>query len=622
MRKLVPDRWAGLRLLVAPSSYLLVIALVATLVMKASVIRSLDGISAWPLHWLVASVEDVGCFLGLAALLAIGERASPWLQVVTVPLAFLVAAIALLNAGYVSVAGEQLTWPTISIGLARFDDLRGIATETLELPAPVVVLAVLALWMPALLAHLVLRRRPLTWAHNASARANLLVLVAFFGILFAVLLPPAPTYALRRLQGNAVARAWWGMMRGTAWTGNATFAGYAPRELVAPDAQPKRLNVVLIVLESTRRDTAFAHAPNLVALAARGVDVTHARAVVPHTSKSLRSRLCGRLPIMQSALVDLTDVAALECLPHVLDRAGFRTAFFQSAVGTFEDRPRLVHRLGYREFAAAEDIGGERLAYVASDDDSLAAPFAAWLDKQPGAPFFATLLTSSTHHPYVPPPRLGQAGSDRARYERLVTAADRMVGDVVAAIAKRGLADSTFIVVVGDHGEGFGDRGMRQHATNFYEEGLRVPWVIVGPGLAPRKLDADATLMDVAPTILALLGVATDIPPAHDVLTAPPHRALPFGCWYDAACRGFVQDGAKAVHIPETGQSFYFDLARDPHERDPKPFTVELATTFATVDQLIDAHRTRTWADVRTQMDAFPSWRCDAKQACKHRAAK
>jgi hypothetical protein len=616
MRRVVPDRWAALRLLVAPSSYLLVIALVATLAMKAAVIRSLDGVDLWPLHWLVASMEDIACFLGLAALLAVAERSSAWMQLVTVPLAFVVAAIALVNAGYLSVAGEQLTWPTISIGLARFEDLQGIATETLELPAIVVVVTVLVLWFPSLLAHLALRRRGLDRARAAMARAHVAALLAAIGLVLALVLPAAPTYALRRLHGNAVARSWYGMIRGAEWTGNATFAGYQPKELVAPGAVPARKNVVLIVLESTRYD-ALVHAPNVRALAARGVEVTHARAVVPHTSKSLRSMLCGRLPIMQAQLVELSDIAALQCLPHVLDEAGWRTAFFQSAVGTFEDRPRLVHRLGFREFAAAEDIGGERLAYVASDDESLDAPFARWLDAQEG-PFFATLLTSATHHPYILPARLPAADSDRERYGRLVEAADRMVGRVVEAIAKRGLADSTIVIVVGDHGEGFGDKGARQHATNFYEEGLRVPWVMVGPGLAPRRIDADASLLDVAPTVLALLGVATNVPPAHDVLTAPPGRALPFGCWYDASCRGFVQDRKKVVFIPETGQSFYFDLARDPSERDPQPFTEAIAKTFAAIDTLIDAHRIRSWPDGRTDVTTFPRWRCAAKQPCRH----
>jgi arylsulfatase A-like enzyme len=209
-------------------------------------------------------------------------------------------------------------------------------------------------------------------------------------------------------------------------------------------------------------------------------------------------------------------------------------------------------------------------------------------------------------------------GSERERYDRLVEAADRMVGRVVDAIAKRGLADSTIVIVVGDHGEGFGDKGVRQHATNFYEEGLRVPWVMVGPGLTPKRIDADASLLDLAPTVLALLGVATNVPPAHDVLTAPAQRALPFGCWYDASCRGFVQDRKKAVFIPETGQSFWFDLARDPLEREPRPFTDALAKTFGEIDKLLDAHRIRSWPDDRTEMTAYPSWRCEAKQPCKH----
>lgn len=615
MRRWLPERWAFLRLLMWPSSYLLVIALLATLVWKAQVIAGLADVDGWFVAWLGSACEDVAVFFGVAALLAAGER-SPWMQALTIPVAFAIAAIALLNVAYMGIAGEQITWPVISIGISRLDDVRGIAAESLVLTPAMIAVAIAALWMPALVAYWLVPGLP----HAAAARerAKACAWVALIGALLAVIVPEPATYALRRLHGNAVARAWHGLLTGSEWTGSATFTGYTPRELAAVDGA-KRWNVVVIVLESTpRHATGPARTPNLAALAARGVDFTAARAVIPHTSKSLWSMMCGRLPLMQPGLVELTELAALECLPRVLARAGWRTLFAQSAVGTFEDRPRLVDKLGYAEFLAAEDIGGERLAYVASDDESLAAPFAQWAAG--GEPFFATLLTSATHHPYITPQAMPASADDRARFDMLVTAADRMVGRVVATIAERGLADRTIIVVAGDHGEGFGEKGVRQHATNFYEEGLRVPLVVVAPGLAPRRIDTPVTLVDVTPTILSLLGArVTPTAPAANAVDATPSRVLPFGCWYDTSCRGYVRDSHKAVFIPETGQSFWFDLARDPHERVPQPFTEEIARVFRDVDALVDAHRVRDWSRAKPAMTTYPRWDCAANQGCRPR---
>src|SRR5690606_25752739 len=136
--------------------------------------------------------------------------------------------------------------------------------------------------------------------------------------------------------------------------------------------------------------------------------------------------------------------------------------------------------LGFASFAAWEDIGGEPLGYLASDDESLAAPLFRFIDQADG-PFFAVLLTSATHHPYrlstVAEARAEAADAPRGtsfeRYHRLVEAEDALLGNLVAGLERRGLGQRTIVIAVGDHGEGFGDKGVKQHDTNFFEEGLR-----------------------------------------------------------------------------------------------------------------------------------------------------
>src|SRR5690606_7505343 len=141
------------------------------------------------------------------------------------------------------------------------------------------------------------------------------------------------------------------------------------------------------------------------------------------------------------------------------------------------------------------DIGGQPLGYLASDDESLAAPLFGFVDEAAG-PFFAVVLTSATHHPY----RLSAAAEARAaargaprdtpfeRYHRLVEAEDALLQTIVAGLEQRGLLERTIVVAVGDHGEGFGDKAVKQHDTNFFEEGLRVPWVMAGPGVPIGKV--------------------------------------------------------------------------------------------------------------------------------------
>ena len=609
LRALVPARVGWWRLLAAPSSYALVVAIVITAVVKIGAASALDG--GGIASGIVAGAADLAFYAGAAALLALAEHAARWAFYVTIPLALALLVGAAINAIYLAISGEQLSWPVVAVGVDRFGDVVGIASE-LPLVPPIAGAVVVIASYAAMLVLVRRRGRSICPRADALARAHAAAVLAAVG-LAAMLLPAPDDYALARLRGNATLRTYAGLVTGaTTSAGDYTFRGFAPlvdAAAVQTLRSGARPNVVLIILESTGRE-AIAGAPSYTALAARGAEVTHARAVLPHTTKSVWSILCGQPPFMQPQLHEIAATTDAQCLAAVLAAAGWRTGWFQSASGTFEDRPRLAHRFGFQHFAAREDIGGPSLGYLGGDDARLVAPFAAWIDG--GQPFFATLLTSAAHHPYEYP---GVTGSDRERYAQIVARSDAMIGEVLTALRARGLLDTTIIVVVGDHGEGFGDKGVRQHDNNFFEEGLRVPWVMAGPGVPQRRITADASLADVAPTVLDLLGVRAVT--GHSVLRDTPPRSLPFACFYDTRCRGFVRSGNKVVYVPELDHAFWFDLATDPDERAPKPLTGELHRELRAVHAAIDAYR-KDGAIVRGEV-TYPTWTCPANGTCAHR---
>src|SRR5690606_21664286 len=187
------------------------------------------------------------------------------------------------------------------------------------------------------------------------------------GVAIALLAPRPDAVPVERLGRSAALATYLGLLADEGRP--ASFAGHAPARPVDDEAvralaaRPGRPNVLVVVLESTRRDVTSlaggpAATPALAALAARGTEVVAARAVLPHTTKSLWSLLCGRLPLMQLALYETSATTQVQCLPHIATAAGCRTAFLQSSLGAFEDRPRLIANLGFASFAAWEDIGG------------------------------------------------------------------------------------------------------------------------------------------------------------------------------------------------------------------------------------------------------------------------
>ncbi|HUS31600.1 MAG TPA: sulfatase-like hydrolase/transferase [Kofleriaceae bacterium] len=634
----LPTRWSWLALVASPSSYLLFIAIVVTMAAKAHVVRGLEEISFWPGSWIAASAPDVAVFTGLAAVMSFVEarwRPARWL---TPPIAFFVMLLAICSAAQLWITGEQLTAQVMVLGLERFGDVTAMARASVHV-GPAAVIAIAALIAAPLVAHRALRRSGQQDVGTRERARAAGILAVFAGLLGVV--APVPEQ-LAGLYRNAVAHTLWGLASGDrSWNGGiGLFAGYEPHDLVDADTLAKlragpHPNVVVIVLESTRRDAtgldaAHSHArtPHLVELAARGLEMTHGRAVIPHTTKSLWSMMCGRLPILQPKLYETRPTGDVQCIPDILSAAGWRTGFLQSAVGKFEDRPRLVRGLGFQELVAAEQYTKEIGGYLSTDDEALVGQLAQWLDKKPG-PFMVMMLTSSTHHPYMLTPSSEAyakaeslpTSTDRDRYDRQIEAEDRMVGGVLDLLRERGVLDHTIVVVLGDHGEGFGEKAARQHALNYYEEGLRVPWVITGPGISSQRVDVNTSVLDLAPTLLDLLGVqpteaASASTPARSVLHLSTDRVLPFSCFFDKTCFGFVQGSTKVIRMRETDRSFYFDLASDPEEHDPKQLTPALQTLLEEVAHTVDRHRTNSKPVLREAMPDYPPWNCARNQPC------
>lgn len=121
-------------------------------------------------------------------------------------------------------------------------------------------------------------------------------------------------------------------------------------------------------------------------------------------------------------------------------------------------------------------------------------------------PFFLWVHLFNVHLPYLPdgvPSRFGDQPMDH--YDTEITLADREVRRMLEALEARGLAGSTLVVLASDHGEAFGEHGHLGHSRTLFEEEVRAVLMVRGPGLAPRRVPAVVSLMDVAPTVRNLL---------------------------------------------------------------------------------------------------------------------
>jgi arylsulfatase A-like enzyme len=132
-----------------------------------------------------------------------------------------------------------------------------------------------------------------------------------------------------------------------------------------------------------------------------------------------------------------------------------------------------------------------------------------WVDGLPrGQRFLATWIPIAGHHPYeTPEPGPFPDNEEIDRYRNAQHYADASLGALLRGLKERGLEKDTLVVVIGDHGQAFGQHpGNFGHTLFIYEENVHVPFVIaVGCPRRAAACEADREPVDLAPTVLDLL---------------------------------------------------------------------------------------------------------------------
>jgi len=213
-------------------------------------------------------------------------------------------------------------------------------------------------------------------------------------------------------------------------------------------------------------------------------------------------------------------------LLDVLLQNGYRTGVFSSATMNY---PELRDTAWSRIQDSVHDSYGSLPSW---ERDQLAADdLVAWLAEREHdpAPFFGFLLLDSPHQTYSYPPGetpftptaaeldyMAVSGNDgpdpleiekvKNRYENAVHYADRVLGGIFDALERSGLLESTVVIVTGDHGEEFWECGFFGHTSAYTPQQVEVPFLMRGPGIEPGIEDRPTSHLDVAPTLLEMMG--------------------------------------------------------------------------------------------------------------------
>jgi len=566
-----------------------------------------DGTLLTP--WLpLAAYQDI-CFVAVLAcltdwLLRVTSRPSVrWVVRATAWATCLIAAwYAVVSAEIFRFLSTPLTYRLIAMS----DNLRGIrssmeAALTNErliavVSAPIVVL-VIAVSIISTAGRVVAHARLL--ASRTRWRA---ALAGYFVVAFLVT-------RLAGIEGTALANPHAAFLA-SLWDRDDPFVSGAFSESDLDDFIPRHeqsetgpsewfgratnCNVVMVVMESVGSQPLGHYGaphdttPQLTRLAERGLTFDRIYASQPYTSNAMAGIFCSLYPWHGwRSLPRRAPDLQVTGLGNVLQSRGYRSALLHTGDMQFDNEKRFLEIHGFdevhdvwtlktllpesgREADTPEETPGMRLHLP----DGLLLPAAVrWIDSDRSQPFFLTLWTIQTHHPYFAEPSqesFTPQDPEQDRYLNAIRVTDRLLSDLMCELEARGLADSTLLVVLGDHGEAFGEHGHRGHSKTIHEEELRVPLVMISPrlGTRPQRLPVLGQQIDIAPTILDLLGMtAPNEWQGRSLFADARTDRVYFFTAFHHYLFGVIDGSHKYVYNASTNQNHLYDLSVDAAER-------------------------------------------------------
>lgn len=373
-------------------------------------------------------------------------------------------------------------------------------------------------------------------------------------------------------------------------------------------------NIIIILVESLRPDQLLSFGgkelvlENVEKLSKKSILFTDTYAQSSHSSYADPAVYSSQYPLRSSHIhfYEKRYNYPRSFLYDILKQLGYKTAIFSSQD---EDWGRMYSYLnsdGLDQFAHAGNFVGDAkvpngqeglLRWLQGDklagkiDDRLTVDGALkWLDNVEDQPFFLGLNFQNSHIPYVLPedysgkrrikkenimnpmhPLVGSPLHLKQRYADSLGYVDEQLGRILKFLEQRKLLNNTIVVLIGDNGEAFQEHDEMAHGGVLYEEAVHVPMLFYIPGQQPRVDTRPAQHLDIAPSLLALLGLPT-YPGFQGLSLFSSNQNLHRSRFLVSQSPlihqlGIVKDSWKLLWTPHFNSTQLFNLKKDPQER-------------------------------------------------------
>lgn len=371
--------------------------------------------------------------------------------------------------------------------------------------------------------------------------------------------------------------------------------GRLDRTFPANPAGLGKLNVVIVMGESFGAEFSKLYGddrdlmPNFDRYAQQGIWFRNAYSSGTRTVRGLEAITSSFPPTPSESIVRRPGNDNVASIGKVLRAAGYHTSFLYGGNGYFDNMNAFFEGNGY-EILDRSKISKIRFENIwgVSDEDLFDRALEHFDDvAKTGQPFLAQIMTTSNHKPFTfraGVPGVPAEGGGRAAGVRY---ADFAIGDFLEAAKAHAWFKDTVFVVVADHGARV--YGKVEIPLKTYE----IPLMIWSPAhLSPQRVDTLTGQIDIAPTLLGLLGIGYTAPFfGQDVLSANPGpRIALFNHNHDIA---LYRDGKIVVlGLQKKSTTYAYNKEKNSFTLEPRDAELEdLAIAYyQTAFELFRAH--------------------------------
>lgn len=226
-------------------------------------------------------------------------------------------------------------------------------------------------------------------------------------------------------------------------------------------------------------------------------------------------------PTAQGSAYMLYAENTYDTLPAILQEKGYQTNVFHPYKPSFWNRYIIYPQLGIDRFYSEGDFDEAEVIGWAINDEALLEQSLAEMETME-QPFYSHIVTLTSHHPFEMPERLqvldteGYNGyHDRhfRNYLQSIHYVDQAIGKFVDGLEQKGMLDNTMLAIYGDHSTGMTsdtEAFIRftgaEDPFDYFETNKNVPLILSIPGAEPNTFSQVASQLDLAPTLLDILG--------------------------------------------------------------------------------------------------------------------